>query len=121
MEMLFVQSSFAFLARIWESKMQYFLAVGRHVWKCGPKRGSTRNLTKLWEVNKNQAESEDSNDLVLDSDGQIKWFIFELPCSSSSEEKEGEEQELVIESDNIEGDQVCCIQLLQCWKSKEVV
>ena len=52
-------------------------------------------MTKLLEINKNQTESENSNDpgldLELDSDGQIKSFIFEPPCGSSSEEEEGEE------------------------------
>ena len=33
--------------------------------------------------------------------------------------KEKSKQELVIESDNIEGDRVCCIQLLQCWNQKK--
>ena len=71
----------------------------------GPNEALTSNLTKLSEINKNQTEWEDSNDLdlELDSDGQIKLFIFGTQYGSSSEEEEGEEQELVIESDNIKG------------------
>ena len=91
----------------------------------GPTEALASHLTKLSEIIKNQAESEDSNDpdldLELDSDGQIKPFIFETQYSSLSKVEEGEEQELVIESDNIKGDHVCCIQLLQCWKSEEVL
>ena len=91
----------------------------------GPNKALMSHLTKMSKINKNQTESEDSNDpdldLELDSDGQIKSFIFEPQCGSLSEEEDEEEQELVIESDNIKGDRVCCIQLLQCWKSKEVV
>ena len=75
-------------------------------------------LIKMSEINKNQTELDDSNnpdlDLELDSDGQIQSFIFETQYGSLSEEEEGEEQELVIESDNIKDDHVCCIQLLQC-------
>ena len=71
----------------------------------GPNEALTSNLTKLSEINKNQTEWEDSNDLdlELDSDGQIKLFIFGTQYGSSSEEEEGVEQELVIESDNIKG------------------
>ena len=60
-----------------------------------------------------QTESVDSNDpdldLELDSGGQIKPFIFETQYSSSSEEEEVDEQELVVESENIEDDRVCCM------------
>ena len=73
----------------------------------GPNEALTSNLTKLSEINKNQTEWEDSNDpdldLKLESDGQIKLFIFGTQYGSSSEEEEGVEQELVIESDNIKG------------------
>ena len=92
MEMLLVQSSFAFLATIRGSKMQFFCAVRRHVWKREPKRGSHVTFDKDVRINKNQTESEDSNDpyldLELDSNGRIK---------SLPEDEEGEEQELVIE------------------------
>ena len=67
--------------------------------------------TKIWRhicqscqrsTRTDQAESEDSNDpdldIELDSDGQIKSFIFEPQCGSSSQEEGEEEQELVIES-----------------------
>ena len=105
--------------------MQYFSLWAAMFENVGPNEALTSHLTKLLEINKNQTESEDSNDpdldIELDSDGQIKSFIFEPQCGSSSEEEEGEEQELVIESNNIKGDRVCCIQLLQCLKSKEVV
>ena len=61
----------------------------------GPNEALTSHLTKLSEINKNQTESEDNNDpdldLELDSGGQIMSFIFEPPCTSSSEEEEGEE------------------------------
>ena len=43
----------------------------------GPNKALTSHLTKMSEINKNQTESEDSNDpdLELDSEGQIKSFI----------------------------------------------
>ena len=47
MEKLFVQSSFAFLVRI-------LAAVGRHICKRGPKRGSHVTFDKMSETNKNQ-------------------------------------------------------------------
>ena len=63
----------------------------------GPNEALTSHLTKLSEIYKNQTESEDSNDpdldIELESDGQIKSFIYETQWGSSSEEKEGEEQE----------------------------
>ena len=81
MEMLFVQPSFAFLVRIRGSKIQYFslwAAMFEHV---GPNEALTSHLTKLSEIYKNQTESEDSNDpdldIELESDGQIKSFIYE--------------------------------------------
>ena len=47
----------------------------------GPNEALKSHLRKMLEINKNQTESEDSNapdlDLELDSDGQIKPFIFE--------------------------------------------
>ena len=59
----------------------------------GPKEGLTSHLTKLSEISKNQTDLEDSNDpdldLELHSDDQIKSFIFEPQCGSSSEEKDG--------------------------------
>ena len=99
--------------------MQYFALWAAMFDNVGPNEALTSHLTKLSDINKNQTESEDNNDpdLELDSDSQIKSFICEQQCGSSSEEEEGEEQELFIESDNIKGDHVCCIQLLQCWKS----
>ena len=105
--------------------MQYFSLWAAMFENVCPNEALTSHLTKLSQINKNQTESEDSNDpdldLQLDSDGQIKSLIFLPQCGSSSEEEEREEQKLVIESDNIKVDRVCCIQLLQCWKSKEVV
>ena len=41
MEMIFIQSSFAFLVR-----NAIFFAVGRHVWKCRPKQGSDVTFDK---------------------------------------------------------------------------
>ena len=75
--------------------MQYFSLWAAMFENVGPNEALTSHLTKLLEINKNQRESEDSNDpgldLELDSDGQIKSFIFEPPCGSSSDEEEGEE------------------------------
>ena len=75
--------------------MQYFSSWAAMFENVGPNEALTSHLTKLLEINKNQTESEESNDpgldLELDSDGQIKSFIFEPQCGSSSEEEEGEE------------------------------
>ena len=96
--------------------MQYFSPWAAMFENVGPNEALTSHLTKLSEINKYRQSRKSWTPVA-----KLSHLIFEPQCSSSSEEEEGEEQELIIKSDNIKGNSVCCIQLLQCWKSKEVV